>query len=77
MISIALAGGAVPCFWLWLQDGKLIIAYFGFANGHIVIDDVAEACSKLKAGEKIFFHRYGHNLKQLREMISNDSALSR
>ena len=69
---MALAGGAVPCFWLWLQDGKLIIAYFGFANGAIVIDDVAEAHRRLVAGEKIFVHRYGHKLTKLKEMLTND-----
>ena len=56
---------------MWLQDGKLIIAYFGFANGSIVIDDVSEAHRRLVAGEKIYFHRYGHNLTRLKEMITN------
>lgn len=73
---MALAGGAVPCFWMWLEDGNLIIAYFGFANGAIVIDDVAEAYQRLVAGEKIFMHRYGHNLTQLRGML-NDLARQR
>lgn len=67
---MALAGGAVPCFWMWLQDGKLTIAYFGFANGSVVVDDVAEAYRRLVAGEKVFLHRYGHNLTQLKGLLS-------
>jgi len=69
---VAIAGGAVPVFWLWMEDGRLVIAYKGFANGAIVVDDVAECYKKLLAGEKVFLHRFGYNLAKLQEMIAHD-----
>jgi len=69
---VAIAGGAVPVFWLWMEDGRLVIAYKGIANGAVVVDDVAECYRQLKEDKKVFLHRFGYNLAKLQEMIAHD-----
>lgn len=68
-LTMAVAGGAVPCIEVWLDNGELKTGYSTHANGDIVDDSVVHTAQRIRAGEKVFMLRQGLNFSMLKFMI--------
>lgn len=62
----------MPVLEVWLSDGELKQGYSTHANGAIVDENILSVAHRIRAGEKVFMHRFGLNYVLLQFVIENN-----
>lgn len=69
---MAIAGSSINCVKVRLEDGKPIFGGSQRAAKELVVEDVVEAATRIRAGETVYLELFGYNRMMLEFVIDNN-----